>query len=148
MAEVAGLAIGVVGILPVIVEIVKSIRIIRSGLRTAKKCVKELDAIELDLDIQHVRFHQSCAFMLQQCGEDNRAACEMIGNPDHERWNDQTLEDRLNTALGQSYSLYMRFVEAVRKKLEKLVSDLSCFEQARWQKVKVSCVQSRCYSRW
>ncbi|KAF2428946.1 hypothetical protein EJ08DRAFT_635987 [Tothia fuscella] len=142
MAEVAGLVVGVVGLLPVIVEIIKSIRTVRSGFRTAKKCVKELDAVELDLDVQHVRFHQSCAFLIQRCGEDSRTADDMIGNPNHDRWNDHYWEDRLIAALGQRYGLYLRFIEAIRDKEKELVADLSCFDEARWQKVKGESVRS------
>jgi hypothetical protein len=142
MAEVAGLAIGVVGLFPVVVEIVKSMRTIRSGIKTAKKCIKELDGIEIDLDVQHMRFHDACAFLLTQCGADKRTADDMVGNPNHDRWRDTTWDHQLQRVLGQTYDLYQRFIQAIRDKEKELESDLRCFDEARGQRMKVSFMAS------
>jgi len=137
MAEPIGLALGVAGLLPVVVEVLEAFKAIRAGIKTARKCVKEIKEIELPLDVQRVRFHNECVLLLRQSGEDDNETKAMLAHLLHPKWRDEKVEHRLFRCLDQSYGTCRRIIENLQGVQEQLLTELHCFDVVRRKRVKV-----------
>jgi hypothetical protein len=139
MSDPVSIGLGVAGLLPVILETIKAFRTIREGVKTARKCDKEIEQLERDLKIQRGRFRNECVLLLQHNnGDDTKRTQEMITDPSHHNWTDAMLETRLQERLKESYDLCRMIVERIYDVQQQLISDLDCFGEIRRLKAKVS----------
>jgi len=136
MAELAGLFLGVAGILPVMVEIIKAYKDVRKGIISVISCARELKLIELDLKVQERRFLNELEILLQQVVRNERAR-DMIEDTTHPFWHDRNIEDNIRESLDRSYSLCAEIVDSIKASLQELSESLAIFEKIRDQRQKV-----------
>jgi hypothetical protein len=144
MADPQSLGLGIIGVVPAILETIKAFKTIREKVKIARKCDRALDEMEKDLRIQQGRFKNECILLLQHEGKDSRSIQEMIGDPSHQSWTNIALEDRLQERLKGSYDVLQLIVEKIHDVQEQLISDLDCFGQVRSAKAKVSNTNYLC----
>ncbi|KAG4280603.1 hypothetical protein FPRO06_11936 [Fusarium proliferatum] len=129
MAEVAGLAIGVVGVLPVIVQGVVGYRKIRTLLAQVRACSNELRTLEIDVEVQEGRFLNEWELVLHSAdinddkpkGQTVRA---MIEDPNHSMWRDSELDDRLRQCLERSYDVCAKIIDNIVETLQDIQQGL------------------------
>lgn len=134
----AELGLAVVGVLPVIAASIKGIKILRDSIRTARKCIKHLDDIELNIETQQVRFLNECILLLRQAGKDEASCSALIANPDHPGWTtEETIEESIRKLLGTTYDICRKIVGKITEITEDAKKELNCFDVVRKEKQKV-----------
>lgn len=136
MAEIARLAIGVVGLLPVIVQGVVGYRKIRTLLAQVRACSNELRTLEIDVEVQEGRFLNEWELVLHSAdinddkpkGQTVRA---MIEDPNHSMWRDSELDDRLRQCLERSYDVCAKIIDNIVETLQDIQQGLVSFSLVR-----------------
>lgn len=134
MAEIV---LGAVGLVPVLVETLKAYKTIHSYIRTARKCVKKLEDIELDLEIQRERFLNEWTLLLKAAGVDEKNRGGMLRDPEHKGWND-ALETKMQSSLGLTCELCWKILVRVAATQRDMTEMLAHFEKVRNGKESVS----------
>jgi hypothetical protein len=142
------LALGVAGVAPVLVEAIRTFMKISQCVRTARKCVKNLRDIELDLEIQQGRFLNESIFLLQSAGEDEIVCRRMVADAKHANWNDNSLEEDIRLRLGHSYELCKRIIARTRDIQQDVMEHLKGFEIVQSHKESVSVISLDTLSIW
>ncbi len=140
MAEALGVATGIIGLLPVAVQVVNGFRIIRSTIAQLRTCTRKLKTIEVDLEIQERRFLNECQLIIHMAAREkqlDQAARTMIDNPSHPLWNDQQLNERLRTCFSRSYDVCIRVIEGMVESLQDLQHGLASFDVIHRERRKV-----------
>lgn len=88
MAEALGVVSAVLGLLPVVVEVIKSFRTLCRVVEAAKSCTKHLEDLYAALRVQERRFLNECELILQMIFSDEKLARHMTDNPDNALWHD------------------------------------------------------------
>ncbi|KAF1987369.1 hypothetical protein K402DRAFT_420189 [Aulographum hederae CBS 113979] len=133
MAEIALAAIGVV---PVLVESVKAYKTLHGLIRTARRCVAELEEVGIDFQIQERRFMNEYLLLLGQLGVDDDTRKAMVKDSEHHSWNDPSLEDRIRDHLDENYDAWQKILSRIRHIQQNSTNRLLCFEQVKNNKNK------------
>jgi hypothetical protein len=134
----ADIALGAIGLVPVLVSAISTFRRIHRGVKAAKKCVEHLDAIAIDWKIQHGRFLNECVLILMLGGEEEMVGRAMVKDSLHAGWTKINIVTSIQRCLGESYDLCERIIkriEVISITLEKM---MDCFNTVRSKKLKVS----------
>lgn len=131
--EIAGLAFGV---LPILVELVKSYSTVADGLHTFRHYSREVKAISLQLNVQNGIFLNHCRLLLRLV-EDDKAAEDMLEDKSDRRWTSKELNDKLSTVLKESFDLCRDIVEGTKDVVDEMRVELEKFNDLRAQKRKV-----------
>lgn len=115
--EVAGLAFGV---LPVVIEIVKSYKTACERLHTFRTYSKAIQRIQLRFRTQESNFRNECRHLFRLIIEDGQEAQDILQDPAHSRWRDSGLDEKLEKVLGSDYEL----CEDILKQIQEIVKDV------------------------
>ncbi|KAH7398767.1 hypothetical protein DE146DRAFT_504079 [Phaeosphaeria sp. MPI-PUGE-AT-0046c] len=130
--EIAGLAFGV---LPILIELVKSYSTVAEGLHTFRHYSREVKAISLQLNVQNGIFLNHCRLLLRLV-EDDTAAENMLEDRSDRRWTSKELNDKLNTVLKESFDLCRAIVEGTKDVIDEIKGEMEKFDDLRAQKRK------------
>ena len=133
----AEVVLGSVGVVPVLVESIRVFKKIYRAIKTAKRLAKEVESAKIDFEIQQGRFLNESILILQLIGEDGVVSRKMVGDPFHEGWNSQMVEERMRDNLLDSYKLYMKILARVRNIQEEIYEQMRPYDIVRIQKAKV-----------
>ncbi|RYP77648.1 hypothetical protein DL771_001016 [Monosporascus sp. 5C6A] len=136
MAEILGIVSSSLGLLPILVEVVRGYRTIRRAVSAAKACTKELESINIDLEVQEGRFINECALIVQCASPGDNEARVMIRDPEHPRWGDEKLETSITGFLSRSHSLCIAIINGMTKTHQELRKDLEAFDLVRSERKK------------
>jgi len=120
--EIASLVIGVV---PIIVEILKSYSATRDRLKTFARHVQVVCDIQLRFRVAATNFRNDCQLLLKAVVDDARELSEMVEDPQHSRWHDASLELRFRAYLERDHQLCEDIVVKIRDVLRQTQSRLS-----------------------
>ena len=125
--EVAGLVFGVV---PVVVEILKSYSTARRKLTTFSRHVEVASDIQLKFRVAAANFNNDCRMLLQATMADPSEISEMMEDPTHKNWQEQgkDIEQRLRSLMQQDYELCQDIVTRLRDILRETRDSLSKLE--------------------
>jgi hypothetical protein len=123
--EIAGLIFGVV---PVVVEILKSYRTAKERLNTFRKYGSVIHDVQLRYRVAATSFSNDCQLLLRAVVDDARELPEMLEDPQHSGWHDPRLEPRFRTFLGQDYKLFEDIVVLIRNVLRDTSTALNACE--------------------
>jgi hypothetical protein len=112
--EIAGLVFGVV---PIVVEILKSYRTAKERLNTFRKYGRVIHDVQLRYRVAATSFSNDCQLLLKAVVNDARELPEMLEDPNHDAWRDPHLEPRFRTLLAQDYKLFEDIVILIRNVL-------------------------------
>jgi cysteinyl-tRNA synthetase len=121
--EVAGLVFGVV---PIVVEILKSYSTAKRRLTTFQKHAEVVCDIHLRFQVAAANFNNDCRLLLQAVVTHPGDVSEMIGDPKHRGWQEQgsDIEKRLRSLLQQDYELCQNIVTRLRDILRETQASL------------------------
>jgi len=109
--EVAGLAIGIV---PIVVEILKSYSIAKDRLKTFARYTQVALEVQLRYRIAAGNFSNDCQLLLKAAVKDAHELSDMVQNPKHTGWQDHSLEDTFRQFLDRDYQLLEEIVVKIR----------------------------------
>jgi hypothetical protein len=132
--EVAGL---VFGILPILIEVVKSYSDVADSLHTFRHYSKEVKSISLQLKVQNGIFLNHCRLLIRLV-EDDRAAEDMLEDGSDQRWTSKELNDKLNVVLKDSLDLSRSIIEEIKDVVDDMKEEMRKFDNLKAQKKLVS----------
>ncbi|KAI8940619.1 hypothetical protein NX059_001891 [Plenodomus lindquistii] len=121
--EIAGLVIGVV---PVVVEILKSYSTAQRRLTSFSRHTEVASDIQLRFQVTAANFNNDCRLLLQAAVLHPGEISDLIDDPTHERWHEQELdiEKRLQKLLEQDYELCQNIIVRLRDILRETQNSL------------------------
>jgi hypothetical protein len=132
--EIAGLAFG---ILPILVEVIKSYSTISRKIHTLRHYSKEVRSISEQLKIHNGIFLNEVRLLLRSI-EDEKEVESMLNEADHHRWKAQNLNDKITAVLGESFGLCRSIIESTNDIIDAMGDDMARFEEIIKHKTKVS----------
>lgn len=124
MAEVLGVVSAALGLLPLAVDVAKGFNTLRSALKSAKSCDKDLDTLSIDVRTQERLFINECELILHMVCPNPEDPRRMTRDLENRLWHDPTLEVRVQDCLSRSYEQCIEIVKAMRLAQQFLESDL------------------------
>lgn len=126
--EIAGLAIGVV---PIVVEILKSYTTAKRRLQTFSRHVDVVRDILLRFQVAAANFNNDCRLLLQAVVAHPGDVAEMIDDPTHKHWQEQRMdiEKGLRNLLHQDYDLCQNMITHLRDILRETQHSLIKLEK-------------------
>jgi hypothetical protein len=116
MAEIAGLAVGVI---PIVVEILKSYRTARARLHAFKEYTRVISDVQLRYRVAAANFSNECQLLLKTVVDDGRELSEMMAEPLHAAWQSLQLEARFRAFLEQDYPVFEEIILLIRDVLRE-----------------------------
>jgi hypothetical protein len=137
--EVAGLAVGVV---PILVEVVKSYSTVREKVRTFRHCTQEVKEISADFCVIQITFKNEVRWLLRAIQNEQQAKSIL---DDGEDWRlvSGELSTQLHAVLKDSYGTCCDIMERTKLILEEMEDELEKFDVLLIEKsqVSVKCVR-------
>jgi hypothetical protein len=109
--EVAGLVAGVV---PVVIEILKSYRTAKDRLRTFKHHTQVIKDVRLRYSVAASNFSNDCQLLLKAIVGNAREVADMLEDPQHYAWGDPQLVPRFHAFLERDYILFEEITILIR----------------------------------
>lgn len=125
--EIAGLVFGIV---PVVVEILKSFRSTRDRLKAFTHHAQVIYDVHLRYRVAATSFSNECQLLLKAVVEDARELSEMVEDPHHSGWQDPLLEQRFRIFLGRDDALFEEIVVRIRDVLRETQSELAQLDES------------------
>jgi hypothetical protein len=132
--EIAGLAFG---ILPVLIEVIKSYSTISRRIHTLRHYSKEVRSISEQLKIHNGIFLNEVRLLLRSI-EDEKEVESMLNEADDRRWKDRNLNDKIAAVLGESFDLCRGIIGSTKDIIDAMGDDMARFDEILKQKTKVS----------
>lgn len=117
----------VFGILPILVEAVKSYSTVANSLHTFRHYSKEVRTIKIQFRCHQGIFMNECRLLLCLI-EDEGGAKDMLDDGTDRRWTSKQLNDQLNEALKDNFDLCRRIVEASKEVVDGMSEELKKFD--------------------
>jgi hypothetical protein len=136
--EIAGLAFG---ILPILIELVKSYSTISRKVHTLRHYSKEVRSISEQLKIHNGIFLNEVRLLLRSI-EDEKEVESMLNEANDRRWNGRKLNDKIAAVLGQSFDLCRSIIESTKDIIDAMGDDMARFDEILKQKTKVSWLET------
>jgi hypothetical protein len=131
--EVAGL---VFGILPILIEVVKSYETIAKGVRTVRHYSKEVKSISEQLNVHNGIFLNEVRLLLRSIEAEEDVEV-MLSDAADRRWISKSLDDKLRSVLRDSFQICCGIIEETKDTIETLRVEMKKFDALIDQKIKV-----------
>jgi hypothetical protein len=132
--EIAGLTFG---ILPILIEVIKSYSTISKKVHTLRHYSKEVRSISEQLKIHNGIFLNEVRLLLRSI-EDEKEVESMLNEADDRRWRGRKLNDKIAAVLGESFDLCRSIIESTKDIIDAMGDDMARFDEILKQKTKVS----------
>jgi hypothetical protein len=132
--EVAGLAFG---ILPILVEVLKSYTTVRDKVRTIRRCTQVAEDVSAEFAVIRITFLNDVRWILHSI-EDKQYAKNILEDVDDWRPMSRELNDQLNTVLQDSYNACFDIIKRSKVILEEMNDELKRFDILLVEKTQVS----------
>ncbi|KZL82960.1 hypothetical protein CI238_01981 [Colletotrichum incanum] len=123
----AELALGILGVVPLIGGAIKAYKQVNGKLKAFRHCSKEAKKIQKVLRIQQQVFSNECRLWLRFAIEDDEIVSEMASDPEHENWGDASLESCLRTRLKNNYEPWVEIIQDITGYVEELENGIRKF---------------------
>lgn len=134
--EIAGLAFGV---LPILIEVVKSYSTVSKKVHTLRHYSKEIKSISAQLKVHNGIFLNEVRLLLRSI-EDEDEVESMLEDAADGRWTSRQLNEKLRTVLRDSFDICHSVIEEMRETIEVMREEMAKFDVLLDQKSKVSVV--------
>ncbi|OHF01591.1 hypothetical protein CORC01_03081 [Colletotrichum orchidophilum] len=124
----AELALGVVGVVPIVGFVLQSYKAISKTFRDFRHCSTVVKRTRIILTYQERIFKNECQLLLQRAHRGDDAVDEMLDDPDHPEWMNVDLDRNITVWLGSNREAYLCTVEACSEALEGLREQCKEFE--------------------
>lgn len=133
--EVAGL---IFGVLPVIIQIIKSYETTCERLHTFRVHARAIQRIQVRFRVQQSSFRNECRHLLRLVIHDDEELQATLEDRTHSRWRDGQLNEQFQICLGDEYDSCETILKEIQQLLKEIGEDLSRFDRASWPKPEVS----------
>lgn len=133
----AELALGIVGIAPLVGGAIKAYKEVNSRLKLFRHSSKEVKKVHKVLRIQRQVFVNECRLWLKFIIEDDETAMAMASDPDHDRWADPELDASFKSRLKDNYNAWLETTKDVSEGIEELEANLTVFKEEPEEGAKV-----------
>lgn len=124
------------GVLPLIIEAIKSYEKIGDLILTYRRYSKEVRKLNTELAVQKAIFQNECVLLLSQVVDNERALYEMFKEPTHglrkrlltDASLDQKLMQRMNGHVHDSYKQIVALLELIQQSLEQIYGETKDYE--------------------
>ncbi|WYZ44004.1 hypothetical protein EsH8_VII_000440 [Colletotrichum jinshuiense] len=123
----AELALGIIGIVPLIGGAIKAYKQVNGRLKAFRHCSNEVKKVRKVLGIQQQVFSNECRLWLRFAIDDDEIASDMASDPEHENWGDASLESSLRTRLKNNYKPWVEIVQDITRYIEELENVIEQF---------------------
>lgn len=136
----AELALGAVGVVPLIGFTIKSYKTLYSTVKTFRHCSKDVERLRKKLRSQRCIFENGCQLLLRECLRD--ADVEgMMDDPDHEDWLDHSEKtEDMDRSLKQNYETIIELVQEIGDAIRRIQSSMAPFDEVASKQVKVRSI--------
>jgi hypothetical protein len=124
--EIAGLAFG---ILPILIELVKSYSTISRKVHTLRHFSREVRSISEQLKIHKGIFLNEVRLLLRSI-EDEKEVESMLNEADDHRWKARDLNDKIAAVLGESFDLCRSIIESTKDIIDAMGDDMARFDES------------------
>ncbi|KAH7116725.1 hypothetical protein B0J11DRAFT_442323 [Dendryphion nanum] len=115
------------GVLPLLIEAVKSYSSVSASLSTFRHYSREVKTVQRQLKVHHRIFLNECRLLLRLV-EDEQGAKDMLDNELDDRWTDKRLNSRFRGVLKENFELCKIIVEACKEILDEIWDELRKFD--------------------
>lgn len=132
--EVAGLAFG---ILPILIEVVKSYSSVSKKIHTLRHCSKEVKSISEQLIVHKGIFLNEVRLLLRSIADEEEVE-SMLEDKADQRWTSRLLNDKLRTVLRDSFEICCSIVEETKGTIQLMREKMAQFDVLLVERSKVS----------
>ncbi|KAF0323089.1 hypothetical protein GQ607_009633 [Colletotrichum asianum] len=126
----AELALGVVGIVPLVGGAIKAYKEVNRRLKLFRHSSREVKNVFKLVKIQRQIFSNECCLWLRFALEDGDIISEMASDPGHDGWKDPSLDESLRSRLKENYSVWVDIIAGISVTIHNLETDLTSFEES------------------
>lgn len=135
----AELALGALGVVPLIGFTIKSYQALAVKAKTFRHCSSNVLRLYKKLRVQRRIFENECQLLLRECREDEVDVEGMLANPGHEGWLDHEVQsNNVRQSLKRNYDELIDLVRDIAEALRQLEESLGCFEAVKSSQQAVS----------
>jgi hypothetical protein len=120
----AELALGIAGVVPLALLVLKTHKSTREKLKIFKKYDDEAARLQKEFDIQRQFFRNEWRILLKTTIQDADAISAMNQDFSNEAWSSSELNQKLNAVLGQNYETFLHVFEMIHQASEELECEL------------------------
>lgn len=131
--EIAGLAFGV---LPILVEVVKSYSTIAKKVHTLRHYSRDVKSISEQLKVHKGIFLNEVRLLLRSIQAEEEVE-SMLDDAADRRWTSKHLDDKLKTTLRESFEVCCGIIRETKDTIETMADELATFDDLLIQKAKV-----------
>ncbi|KAK1671148.1 hypothetical protein BDP55DRAFT_561203 [Colletotrichum godetiae] len=124
----AELALGIVGVVPVVGFVLQSCKVVSKTLHDFRHCSAIIKRAQTSFTIQDRIFKNECQVLLRLVCQDLDTIDEMLDDPDHPEWTSKDLDREIIEWLGSNYNAYLYAVKACSEEIERLREHCKEFE--------------------
>lgn len=128
MTDPLSITLGVVGVLPVIANVLKAYGCVRATFRTFRQFSREMKRLSTQLGVQKQLFSNHCDLLLISIINEKDIVTTMIDHYGDARWHDDDLEVQTRKRLRNNYDICRDVVEEIVSTLSKLEKELEVFD--------------------
>lgn len=125
--DMAELALGVMGVIPLLGAAYKSYRSVYSTLKAYKHSSRDLSNISKRFRLAKSYFQHECCLLLR-FALDEESIKAMRADLDHENWSTPDLEAQLQESLASGYASCELLADGINESLKKFGDELQLFE--------------------
>ncbi|KAF4478461.1 hypothetical protein CGGC5_v013386 [Colletotrichum fructicola Nara gc5] len=126
----AELALGVVGIVPLVGGAIKAYKEVKRRLKLFRHSSREVKNVLKLVKIQRQIFSNECCLWLRFALEEDDIISEMASDPGHDGWKDPSLDESLRSRLKENYSVWVDIISGISVTINNLDTDLTSFEES------------------
>ncbi|KAF6784169.1 hypothetical protein CSOJ01_15785 [Colletotrichum sojae] len=126
----AELALGIVGIAPLIGGAIKAYKEVNLKLKLFRHSSKEVKKVYKVLRIQRQVFVNECRLWLKFIIDDDETAMGMASDPNHDRWGDPELDSSFKSRLKDNYDAWLDTTKDILESIEELEGSLAAFKES------------------
>ncbi|KAH0431608.1 hypothetical protein CcaCcLH18_06912 [Colletotrichum camelliae] len=125
----AELALGVVGVVPLIGGAIKAYKEVNTKLKLFCQSSKQVKRMHQRLKTHRQVFANECRLWLAFVIDDDVLASEMASDSEHDAWNDTRLDASFRSQLKDNYDVWLEINTEICQKIDSLESSLANFEE-------------------
>lgn len=134
----AELALGALGVIPLIGFTIKSYKKLYSTVKTFRHCSSNVERLRKKLRSQKCIFENGCQLLLRESLGDEADVEGMMGDPDHEDWLDHAVQtDDVKGSLSKNYELIIELVHDIGEAIGQIQSSMTPFDEVASKQAKV-----------
>lgn len=132
--EAAGIVLGAV---PVIVEVIKTLETVHRKLHTFRHYAREIRKIFDRIQVQYCVFENELERLLLNSGIAKLQAESMMADLEHPSWTEPRDREKIRLCLGKDAGAYQQLVEGIAEALHAMTKQLTAFDSILEQRSKV-----------